>query len=123
MAHVLVIDDSPTEVIAIQGILEKHGHRVSYANSGEEGVALAGSLRPDLILMDVVMPGMSGFQATRKITRNPKTAHIPVVIASVKNAESDKMWGLQQGAKDYLVKPISAEVLLRVVKRALGDAA
>ncbi len=120
MAHVLVIDDSPTELSVAKGMLEELGHRVSAANSGEEGIALAASLKPDLILMDVVMPGMSGFQATRKLTRNPATAGIPVVIASVKNAESDKMWGLQQGAKDYLIKPYSAETLSEALERTLG---
>ncbi|MCP4041600.1 MAG: response regulator [Gammaproteobacteria bacterium] len=122
MPHVLVVDDSSTEVSGIQEILKANGYRVSIANSGEECLSIAGKLRPDLVLMDVIMPGMSGFQATRKLTRDPVTASIPVVIISSKNAESDKVWGLRQGARDYIAKPFSAEVLIRAVKKNLRTA-
>lgn len=123
MAHVLVVEDSPTEAKAIRDMLEDLGYQVSTAGNGAEGVEVARQLRPDLVLMDVLMPGMSGFQAVRKISRDPDIGSIPVVIVSIKNAASDKAWGLRQGARDYLTKPFSAEDLKRVVQGQLGEGA
>jgi twitching motility two-component system response regulator PilH len=114
--NVLVVDDSPTDVYLLRDILTRHGFTVSTAASGEEGIAKAKSERPDLIIMDIVMPGMSGFEATRTITRAPETSHIPVIICSTKGQETDKAWGLRQGAKDYIVKPIQEAVLLEKVR-------
>jgi twitching motility two-component system response regulator PilH len=93
-------------------MLKKNGYQVTTATSGEEGIAKAKKERPDVILMDIVMPGMSGFEATRAITRDPDTSAIPVIVCSTKGQETDKAWGLRQGAKDYLVKPISEKILL-----------
>ncbi|HZJ81953.1 MAG TPA: response regulator [Guyparkeria sp.] len=120
MAHIVVIDDSPTEVYVLQQILERHGHQVSVANSGEEGVELVRQTRPDAVLMDVVMPGMNGFQATRTLNRDQETADIPVVIVSTKDQQTDRIWGMRQGAKEYLVKPVKEADLISVLKAVLG---
>ena len=114
---VLVVDDSPTERYAISEILRKAGYEVNTCNSGEEAVAQSKLLLPDLILMDVVMPGLNGFQATRVIARDDNTKHIPVIICTTKNQETDKIWGLRQGAQDYVVKPILASDLLEKISR------
>ena len=120
MPTVLIVDDSPTEIHVYQSILKKHGYTVEVAESGEDGIAKAKVLRPDLILMDVVMPGMNGFQATRELSRNKVTAGIPIIIITTKDQETDKVWGLRQGAKDYIVKPVKENVLMQHVKEQLG---
>jgi len=120
MAHILVVDDSPTELHFISKLLEKTGHKVSTADSGEEGVEVAKDIHPDLILMDIVMPGMNGFQATRQITQAPETAEIPVVMVSTKSQQTDKVWATRQGAKGYLVKPVSSEMLISSIKSFLA---
>jgi|SRR6266566_126354 len=114
--NVLVVDDSPTDTHLLTELLKKNGFQVITASSGEEGVAKAKSDKPDLILMDIVMPGMSGFEATRAITRDPDTSAIPVIICSTKGQETDKAWGLRQGARDYLVKPITETTLIDKIK-------
>lgn len=113
---VLVVDDSPTDAHVVTGILEKNGFTVISASSGEEGVEVAKSQKPDLILMDVVMPGMSGFEATRAISKDPETSHIPVIICSSKGQETDKAWGMRQGARDYLIKPVGEAELMGKLK-------
>ncbi len=115
--RVLVVDDSPTERHAISEILRKAGFEVNTCDSGEEAVAQSKLLLPDLILMDVVMPGLNGFQATRVIARDDATKHIPVIICTTKNQETDKIWGLRQGARDYVVKPVLANDLLEKINR------
>ena len=120
MAHILVVDDSPTERHFISKLLEKTGHKVSTADNGEEGVEAAKDIHPDLILMDIVMPGMNGFQATRKITTTPETAEIPVVMVSTKSQQTDKVWATRQGAKGYLVKPVDSEMLVNSIKSFLA---
>ncbi|MGH8501504.1 MAG: response regulator [Gammaproteobacteria bacterium] len=120
MAHILVIDDSPTEVYALKTMLEKHDYRVTTAGSGEEGVALARQGQPDLILMDVVMPGLNGFQATRQLSRDPVTANIPIIIVSNKDQQTDKVWASRQGAKGYIVKPVKETELLGSIKLTLS---
>jgi twitching motility two-component system response regulator PilH len=117
--RILVVDDSPTDLYFLSEILRKEGHEVIPAVSGEEAVAKAKSDRPDVVLMDVVMPGMNGFQATRQIARGEETKHIPVIICTSKSQESDKVWGLRQGARDYLVKPIKPADLIEKIS-ALG---
>ena len=115
--RVLVVDDSPTERHAISEILRKAGFEVNTCDSGEEAVAQSKLLLPDLILMDVVMPGLNGFQATRVIARDDATKHIPVIICTTKNQATDKIWGLRQGARDYVVKPVLANDLLEKINR------
>jgi twitching motility two-component system response regulator PilH len=119
MALILVVDDSPTMMSATSKILSAAGHNVIQAVSGDEGIAKAASEKPDLILMDVVMPGMNGFQATRKITSAPETKHIPVIILTTKDQETDKVWAMRQGATDYIVKPPSKAELLSKIDAAL----
>lgn len=123
MATILIVDDSVTMMEGHKRILEKQGHTVHHAENGEIGVAKAEEILPDLILMDVVMPKMNGFQATRKITKNASTKHIPVVIVTSKDQETDIMWGKRQGASDYLIKPADEEHLKQTVERLLSAAA
>lgn len=113
---VLIIDDSPTEIHVIKGFLEKHNHEVVVAEDGESGMSLASEILPDVILMDVVMPGLNGFQATRALNKDDKTAHIPIIILTTKGTETDKIWGMRQGAADYLVKPVTEADLMHHIK-------
>ncbi len=113
--NILVVDDSPTERFFAVDLLTKAGYQVTTAESGEEGIAKAKAGKPDLILMDVVMPGLNGYQATRTLTRDEDTRNIPVIVCTTKGLETDKIWGLRQGAIDYLVKPLNpTELLARI---------
>ena len=109
---ILVVDDSPTDRQFMLETLAKQGYQVVTAESGEEAIVKAKSEMPDLILMDVVMPGLNGYQATRTITRDDATKHIPVIMCTSKNAETDKIWGMRQGALDYIIKPVEPAALL-----------
>ena len=109
---ILVVDDSPTERHVLVELLTRKGYQVLTAESGEEGIEKAKSEQPDLVLMDVVMPGLNGYQATRTLTRDDATKHTPVIVCTSKGQETDKIWGLRQGAQDYMVKPINPEELL-----------
>lgn len=120
MARILIVDDSPTEVRKISSILEKHKHDVITADNGADGVAVARKQQPDLVLMDVVMPGLNGFQATRQLSRSEETANIPVVIVTTKDQETDRVWGTRQGARGYLVKPVDENELLRTINELIG---
>ena len=115
MAKILVVDDSPSEMTKFREILTRHQYEVIEAHTGDDGIQKANEFFPDVILMDVVMPEMNGFQATRKLTRDPKTSHIPIIIISTKNQEADRVWGKRQGARDYLSKPITEEALITVI--------
>lgn len=117
----LVVDDSPTERHVFKGILERAGYKVAFAENGQEGVAEAKRLQPDLILMDVVMPVLNGFQATRQLHQDAATAKIPVIMVTTKDQETDKSWGIRQGAEAYLVKPVVAAELLEKIGAILGD--
>lgn len=119
MAKVLVVDDSPTEIFQFKGWLEAMGHQVITAENGREGVAMASAEQPDLILMDIVMPDMNGFQATRLISRGPATSHIPVIIVSSKDQETDKVWGERQGAHAYVTKPVDQRELVSIMESVL----
>jgi twitching motility two-component system response regulator PilH len=109
---ILVVDDSPTERHVLVELLTRNGYTVITAASGEEGIQKAKSELPDLVLMDVVMPGLNGYQATRTLTRDEATKNIPVIVCTSKGQETDKIWGLRQGALDYLVKPVNGDELL-----------
>ncbi|MBT8141837.1 MAG: response regulator [Gammaproteobacteria bacterium] len=119
MAKVLIVDDSPTEVHILKGFLDKGGHDVLVAQDGKSGIEMAEAESPDLILMDVVMPGVNGFQATRKLSRNDKTSAIPVIMVTTKNQETDRIWGMRQGAVDYLVKPVKEKSLMEKISEVL----
>lgn len=121
MPRVLIVDDSPTETYKFREILEKHGFDILTADNGADGVALARQEQPDVVLMDVVMPGLNGFQATRQLHKNAETQTIPVIIVTTKDQETDKVWGRRQGAKDYLTKPVDEQKLLDTIKRAMSD--
>ena len=112
MATVLIVDDSPTERHKLSGMLEKNGYSVLVADRGEAGAAGVKKEHPDAILMDIVLPGVNGFQATRQLSRSSETEHIPVIIVTTKDQETDKVWGMRQGAKAYLTKPVSEKNLI-----------
>lgn len=109
---ILIVDDSPTETHVLKELLSGKGYAIVTAGNGEEGVAMAQKEMPDLILMDVVMPGMNGFEATRALSKDDATKHIPVIMCTSKDQATDKIWGLRQGANDYFVKPVDQEALL-----------
>ena len=113
---ILVVDDSKTELYHLSELLAKRGYRVRTAENGEEALRRLAEDKPDLILMDVVMPGQNGFQLTRSITRDPRYAGVPVIMCTSKNQETDKVWGMRQGARDYIVKPVSGEELFAKIK-------
>jgi len=121
MAVILIIDDSPTELHLFQNMLENAGFNTLVADSGEEGLKSARLERPDCILMDVVMPGMNGFQATRQLTKDPMTASIPVIMITTKDQETDKIWGMRQGAVEYLVKPVADKDLVAMINKVMAD--
>jgi len=112
---ILVVDDSPTERHILSRILVKNGYQVSMAESGIKAISIARETHPDLVLMDVVMPDVNGFQATRMFLRDQTLRNIPIIICSTKGQEIDKIWGMRQGARDYIVKPVVAEELLRKI--------
>ncbi len=120
MARVMVVDDSPTDKEFLKQLLTRGGHEVIESNSGQEAVEQARKHLPDCVVMDVVMPGMNGFQATRTLTRDPKTAKIPVIVVSAKNQETDRLWAMRQGAKEYIIKPVKESDLLDKVNSVLA---
>jgi twitching motility two-component system response regulator PilH len=113
---ILVVDDSPTERFALNEVLTANGYQVVIAENGEEAIVKSKAEMPDLILMDVVMPGMNGYQATRTISRDEATRAIPIIICTTKGQETDRIWGMRQGAHDYLVKPLDHTELLSRIK-------
>ncbi len=124
MARILIVDDSPSQLMGIRRIVEKLGHEALTAEDGAEGVDKARAEVPDLILMDVVMPNLNGFQATRAITRDAITRHIPVIMVTTKDQDTDRVWGMRQGAKAYLSKPFSeGELSDMIAKFLVGETA
>ncbi len=119
MANILIIDDSPTDVRVLTTLLDRAGHQTAAVSSAEEGIERVQTERPDLIIMDVVMPGMNGFQATRTLTRDPKTQDIPVVIITTKSMETDRAWGMRQGARAFITKPVSEKELVACINDLL----
>ena len=119
MSQILIVDDSPTEAHVLKGMLEKNGFEVETAENGTEGIERARELKPDLILMDVVMPGLNGFQATRQLTKDSETKHIPVIIVTTKDQETDRVWGMRQGARDFLTKPVAEKTLMDKINAAM----
>ena len=122
MARILIVDDSPSQLLGIKRIVEKLGHEVISAEDGAMGVEMAKAELPDLILMDVVMPNLNGFQATRTISKNASTAHIPIILVTTKDQETDKVWGMRQGAKAYVTKPIKEDELTKILVEFLPQA-
>ncbi|MFT3755979.1 MAG: twitching motility response regulator PilH [Pseudoxanthomonas sp.] len=122
MARILIVDDSPSQLLGIQRIVEKLGHESITAEDGAQGVEAAKRELPDMVLMDVVMPNLNGFQATRSLNREATTKHIPVVLVTTKDQDTDRMWGMRQGAKAYLTKPFSEDELAELIERMLKEA-
>lgn len=120
MALILIVDDSPTEVHVMQKALERHGYKTAAAVNGAEGIRKAREMKPDLIFMDVVMPGVNGFQATRTLANDPDTRAIPIIMVTTKGQETDRIWGLRQGAVDYMVKPVTPDKLVEKAQAALA---
>ena len=120
MSRILIVDDSPTELYSLRSTLEKRGYQVLTAENGADGIALAVEELPDLVLMDIVMPGLNGFQATRQLTKDPKTEHIPVIIITTKDQETDRVWGRRQGARGYMVKPVKEDQLVDTIEKVLS---
>ena len=119
MARILIVDDSPSQLLGMKRIVEKLGHEALVAEDGAAGVEAAKAHLPDLILMDVVMPNLNGFQATRAISKDAATAQIPVVLITTKDQETDKVWGMRQGAKAYITKPFSEAQLIEMINSVL----
>jgi len=120
MPKVLIVDDSPAQLYSLRRLVEQAGHQAVVAASGEQALLIAATEHPEVILMDIVMPGMSGYQATRRLSRSDSTRHIPVIFVSTRNGESDREWGLRQGARGYLTKPVDAAVLLTAISEAMA---
>tara|TARA_R110002020_G_scaffold21373_43_gene72480 strand:+ start:3970 stop:4338 length:369 start_codon:yes stop_codon:yes gene_type:complete len=120
MARILIVDDSPSQLMGMKRIVEKLGHEALTAEDGAAGVEAAKANVPDLILMDVVMPNLNGFQATRAISKESTTAHIPIVLVTTKDQETDKVWGMRQGAKAYITKPFNEAQLIEVINSLLA---
>ena len=123
MARILIVDDSPSQLAGIRRIVERLGHETLTAEDGQAGVELARRELPDLILMDVVMPNLNGFQATRSITRDPATSHIPVILVTTKDQQTDRVWGMRQGARGYLTKPFSDQELMDAIAATVTPSA
>ncbi|QDI04303.1 MULTISPECIES: twitching motility response regulator PilH [Xanthomonas translucens group] len=120
MARILIVDDSPSQLLGIQRIVEKLGHETLTATDGAAGVEAAKAALPDLVLMDVVMPNLNGFQATRTLRREPSTQHIPVILVTTKDQDTDRMWGMRQGARAYITKPFSEDELSEVIEQVFS---
>ncbi|WP_421569437.1 twitching motility response regulator PilH [Stenotrophomonas sp. PD6] len=121
MARILIVDDSPSQQLGIKRIVEKLGHETLTAENGAAGVEVAKAELPDLVLMDVVMPELNGFQATRTLAREATTKHIPVILVTTKDQDTDRMWGMRQGAKAYITKPFSEDELSEVLERVFSS--
>ena len=122
MAHILIIDDSPTDVRVFTTLLERAGYQVIAVSSAEEGIERVRADLPDLVIMDVIMPGMNGFQATRTLTRDPVTKAVPIVMITTKSMETDRVWGLRQGARAFITKPVNEKELLSCITDLLPSA-
>src|ERR1700683_4290669 len=120
MPLILIIDESPTEMKVMQRALESHAYKPAAAADGAEGIRLAREMNPDLIFMDIVMPGMNGYQATRALANDPKTRSIPIIMVTSKGQQTDRIWGLRQGAVDYMVKPVSPDQLVAKAQATLA---
>ena len=120
MAKVLIVDDSPSQVFTLKKMIEDWGHEALTAQNGDQALEIAHQEQPDVILMDVVMPGMSGFQVTRKLSKDKSTQGIPVIFVSTKDGEADLVWGMRQGATAYVTKPINPDTLLTAISDAIA---
>jgi twitching motility two-component system response regulator PilH len=123
VATILIIDDSPTDVRVFTTLLERAGYTVAAVSTAEDGIERVRAELPDLVIMDVIMPGMNGFQATRILTRDPATAGVPIVMITTKSMETDRVWGLRQGARAFITKPVHETQWLASISGLLPGAA
>ncbi|MFT3831420.1 MAG: response regulator [Opitutaceae bacterium] len=120
MSKILIADDSATQVALIQSAVSEAGHIAVVATNGDEALRLAASEKPALILLDVVMPNTDGFQVCRKLRKQPETVNTPIVLVTSKNQETDRFWGLRQGANDYVMKPFETKTLVDIIRKHVG---
>ncbi|NJK48843.1 response regulator [Candidatus Gracilibacteria bacterium] len=120
MNTALIVEDSLTEQQILTEYLQDKGFRVSIANSAEDAIAKINSNQPDIIILDVILPGRSGFEMCREVKSNPITRQIPIVLCSTKGSDLDKFWGLKQGADAYLSKPVIADEFVHTVRQLIG---
>jgi twitching motility two-component system response regulator PilH len=120
MSKILIVDDSPAQRYSLCQMVQSGGHQAITAESGEAALQLAAEEHPSVILMDIVMPGMSGYSAKRKLSQNKTTRHIPVIFVSTKSGDADRAWGLRQGASEYVTKPVDPRQLLSAISEAMA---
>jgi twitching motility two-component system response regulator PilH len=120
MAKVLIVDDSPAQVFTLKKLIEDWGHETLIAENGDQALQIARDELPNVILMDIVMPGMSGFQVTRKLSKDQTTHGIPVIFVSTKDGEADRVWGMRQGATAFVTKPVNPELLMTAITDAIA---
>lgn len=120
MAKVLIVDDSPAQVRTLKKLVEEWGHEALVAENGNQALEIAREQQPNVILMDIVMPGMSGFQTTRKLSKDQSTHSIPVIFVSTKSSDTDRVWGMRQGATAYVTKPVNPDQLLTAISDAVA---
>jgi twitching motility two-component system response regulator PilH len=120
MSKILIVDDSPSQLYSLREMVERGGHHALIADSGEKALEVATDECPEVILMDIVMPGMSGYQAKRKLSASHATRHIPVIFVTSKTGEADRTWGLRQGAREYITKPVNPNYLLSAISEAVA---
>ncbi len=120
MPKVLIVDDSPAQLYTLRQLVEQAGHQAVTADSGEQALEVAASEHPAVILMDIVMPGMNGYQTKRRLSRIESTRHIPVIFVSRRDGEADREWGLRQGAREYVTKPVDPRRLLTAIAEAMA---
>jgi twitching motility two-component system response regulator PilH len=120
MSKILIVDDSPSQLYYLRKMVEQGGHNAVTVESGEKALEIAANEQPEAILMDIVMPGMSGYTATRKLNKTQKTRHIPVIFVTSKDSEADRSWGMRQGAREYVTKPVNPNILLTAISAAVA---
>ena len=120
MKRIMIVDDSQTYTYLLKKMLENNGFVTLTATNASEGIEMAKREQPDLILMDVVMPGLNGFQATRELTSDPETSSIPIIMVTHKDQQVDRVWGMRQGARNYVTKPVKESALIDVISETLA---
>lgn len=120
MTKVLIVDDSPAQVLSLKKLIENWGYETMTASSADEALNIAQQEQPNVILMDIIMPGMNGFQATRELSKGAATKNIPIIFVSRRDGEADQVWGLRQGATAYVTKPVDPDTLFTAISEAIA---
>ena len=121
-ATILLVDDSPTAIAVLTKTFEPTGYKIISAENAEDGIEMAKTEQPDIILMDVIMPGLNGFQATRILRKEESTSAIPIIIISGSEQATEKFWGLRVGANGFLSKPAERAELFHLLREHLPKA-